>query len=94
MNESIQEYCKKGTFPPRTILEKKFKCPVIVVYHSPTDFHGKYVARIWDVEDGQPVPRYFIVKNTLEEIKREIPAGMTWFMRDDDDDPYVVGTYI
>ncbi|MGP1563249.1 hypothetical protein [Filifactor alocis] len=46
------------------------------------------------MEDGQPVPKYFIVKNTLEEIAREIPVGMRWFMRDDDDDPCVVGTYI
>ena len=94
MNDSIREYCKKRTFPPHAILDKKFKCPVIVVYHTPGDFPGKYVARIWDLEDGQPVPKYFIVKNTLEEIKREIPGGMTWFMRDDDDDPCVVGTYI
>lgn len=46
------------------------------------------------MEDGQPVSKYFIVKNTLEEIAREIPVGMKWFMRDDDDDPCVVGTYI
>lgn len=46
MNESIQEYCKKGKFPPREVLNQKFKCPVIVVYHKPSDFTGKYVARI------------------------------------------------
>lgn len=94
MNDTIKEYCKKGKFPPRDVLNKKFKCPVIVVYHNPSDFIGKYVARIWDMEDGKVAPKNFILKNTLEEIQEQIPVGMKWFERDEEDDPCIVGTYI
>lgn len=50
MSKSIREnIVKKREFPPREVLNQKFKCPVIVVYHNPSDFIGKYVARIWDM---------------------------------------------
>ena len=94
MNESIQEYCKKGKFPPREVLNQKFKCPVIVVYRNSSDFIGKYVARIWDLEDKSIVPKHFIVKDTLREVQEQIPINMKWFERDAEDDPCIVGTYI
>lgn len=94
MNKSLRKSCREGETPLREVLNKKCKYPVIVVSRNPSDFIGKYVARIWDLEDKSIVPKHFIVKDTLREVQEQIPINMKWFERDAEDDPCIVGTYI
>jgi hypothetical protein len=50
------------------------RCPVIVIYQSPSDFPGKYVARLWDL--NKPT-KLAVVRDTLDEIRQAIPDRFT-----------------
>lgn len=65
--------------------------PMIVVYKSPSDNQGKYVARVWDLNNPTHV---VMVKDTAEEIRMEIPAGMWRVERSPNDDPVILETWM
>ena len=66
--------------------------PIICVYYNPSDYPGKYVARVFDVTVAS---KYVVVKDTLEEIRKAIPKNrFKRFVRRDNDDPVIVETYI
>lgn len=67
------------------------KVPLICVYEDPADYPGKYVARLWDLQ--QPTG-FVVVADSLEEIRAAIPDGMVPFARFDKDDPVIVETWI
>lgn len=67
------------------------KIPVIVVYYSPDDFLGRFVARIFD--SNLPTDCY-IVKKELEKIREAIPHGFVKLSPSKDDDPVIVETWI
>lgn len=47
--------------------------PMIVIYKKPLDYPDKYVARLWDTNK---VTEFAVIKDTLEEVRAEIPEGM------------------
>ena len=67
------------------------KVPLICVYKDPADYPGKYVARLWDLQ--QPTG-FVVVEDSLDEIRAAIPDGMVSFTRSGQDDPAIVETWI
>lgn len=66
--------------------------PIIVVYKSPSDYPGKYVARLWDVHN-RPT-RYAMIKNSLEDVRKGIPETMTRLGPAAKDDPVIIETWL
>ena len=67
------------------------KVPLICIYERPEDYPGKFVARLWDLQ--QPTS-FLVVADTLEEIRKAIPSGMVPIQRDPTDAPAIVETWI
>jgi hypothetical protein len=70
--------------------------PVIVVYESPSDFPGKYVARLCDLRKGQlRLTEIAAVASSLDEIRKRIPVNQMYPVpRLEGDDPCIVETWI
>lgn len=69
----------------------EFQLPLIAIYHNPSDFPGKFVARVYDLNEASPV---HMVKNSLEEIRNRIPLEMSRLNRHQDDDPVIVEVWV
>jgi hypothetical protein len=67
------------------------RLPMIVVYLSPVDYPGMYVARMFDL--AEPT-RYFALGNELQHIRRLIPISMTHIERDKDDVASIIEIWI
>lgn len=67
------------------------KVPIIAVYKHPKDYPDKYVARLFNI--NKPT-LYAIVKDTLEEIRQEIPDHLRKISRCEKDDPVLVETWL
>ena len=69
---------------------------VVAVYDHPKDYPQSYVARVHIVGRGRhwPSPSIFIVRDTLEDVRAAIPAGMHRMNRSPTDDPCIVETYM
>lgn len=68
--------------------------PVFTIYFSPSDFAGKYVARLWNLESPT---EYATVADTLEEIRATLPMiamGLRPINRFEEDDPCIVEVWI
>lgn len=65
--------------------------PLICIYSSPTDYPGKYVARLWDMM--RPT-NLVTVSDSLEGIRQTIPDGMMLCPRYPNDDNCIVETWI
>lgn len=73
-------------------LVKQTTIPIITVYHDPADYPGKFVARVWDV--NQPTSLAAIA-DTYEELLQAIPTNqMVRMAPDARDDPTIVETWI
>jgi len=74
----------------------RFRCPVITIYNQETlDYKGMYVARLFLCKDGKTYPTKLVcVNKDLEAIKETIPAYMHFFIRSENDDKCIIGTYI
>jgi hypothetical protein len=70
----------------------KTALPMIVVYHNPEDFPGKYVARL--VYSPHGPTKYAIVKDTFSEIRESMPSGMRRIPPFKEDDPVIVEVFI
>jgi len=68
--------------------------PIIAVYNNPSDYPGKYVARLWNVEKIGKLTQVAVVKDTLEEIREQIPYGLINVGRSFDDDPVIEEVWI
>lgn len=68
------------------------KAPIIAVYKSPTDYPGKYVARLWDIRNNPT--QFIVVKDSIEEIRTAIPNQMTRLGPNSMDDPVIIETWI
>ncbi|MDF2984911.1 MAG: hypothetical protein K0R50_421 [Eubacterium sp.] len=66
--------------------------PIIVVYNSPKDYPGKYVARLWNIKN-KPT-RMVVLSDSLAEIKKMIPVHMILVPPVASDDSVIVGSYI
>lgn len=67
------------------------RLPLICVYNNPSDYPGKYVARLWDVD--KPTNMVAIAES-LEEIREAKPPEMMIMDRMPNDDPVIVETWI
>lgn len=73
----------------------KTDMPLIAVYHNPTDYPNKHVARLWTTGRGGPrATLYIVIRDTLEDIRATIPAGMVCFNRDPSDVLSLVETWL
>jgi hypothetical protein len=68
------------------------RVPIVAVYENPSDYPGKYVARLWDIQ-RRPT-RYVMVKDDLESIRNNIPKTMKRMEPCPQDDPILVETWI
>lgn len=65
------------------------------VYRRPTDFPFHYVARRWDVRDGQErATDVVLLAPTLEELRGKLPPMLTMIPRQPGDDPVVVEVWL
>lgn len=72
-------------------ISKVTRMPLITVYNSPTDYPGKFVARLWDIDK----PTAFVATaDTLDELRDSIPDAMHRLDRRQDDDPCIVEVWI
>jgi len=67
------------------------RLPLICVYNNPSDYPGKYVARVWDVD--RPT-NLVAIADSLEEIREAKPPEMMIMDRMQNDDPVIVETWI
>ena len=67
------------------------RLPLICVYNNPSDYPGKYVARVWDVDRPTNV---VAIADSLEEIREAKPPEMMIMDRIPNDDPVIVETWI
>lgn len=72
-------------------LVKQTTMPIIMIFESPEDYPGKYVARVFDVDKPTNLAA---VADTYEEIQQAIPAGMVRLERNEKDDPVILETWI
>lgn len=72
-------------------LVRQTTMPIITIFNSPTDYPGKYVARVFDVDKPTTLAA---VADTYEELMQAIPAGMVRLERNEKDDPVILETWI
>lgn len=66
-----------------------------VVYESPKDFPGEYVARRWLVQRGGAFPTDVHVRApTLDGVRSLLPVGLFRMNRSPADEPQIVETWI
>jgi hypothetical protein len=63
------------------------------VYHNPSDYPGKYVARKFTVTKDVTATRDMFVADTIEEIRALLPQGLYHLTRQPDDDPVIIETW-
>jgi len=72
-----------------------------VIYESPSDFPGKFVARRlmavnspshigWCIVDAEP----FAIRDSLASVRKALPNGLIAIMRDLQDDPAIVEIWL
>lgn len=65
--------------------------PIWVIYNSPVDLPGRYVARKWLLD--QPTAE-LVQGKTLEEVREKLPNGLVMLPRDVQDDSKIVESWI
>ena len=72
-------------------IRKNTMFPIICVYRHPKDYPNKFVARLFDIDIPTDVAE---VADTLDEIRQTIPPNMERIERHENDDEYIVETWI
>ena len=69
------------------------KLPIIAVYQSPRDYHGCYVARVFEADKPTNV---IITREKLEDLQQDIEehTGMVFIPRSMEDGQQIIGTWI
>lgn len=71
------------------------KMTLWVVYDSPTDCPGKYVARMFVVAGGESRATAYVLHGpTLDAVRGLLPPGLYRLPRHDDDEPHIVETWL
>ncbi|EIT84278.1 hypothetical protein A374_15868 [Fictibacillus macauensis ZFHKF-1] len=65
--------------------------PMIVIYNSPKDIPGKYVARLYDVDQPTNIT---MIKETLAELHEALPPNVHHVPRNANDHPTIVETWL
>lgn len=68
-----------------------YNLPLLVVYNDPKDYPGKYVMRLWNVDESTD---HVIVKDSLDEIHNSIPSRFFNLGRNQHDDGSIVEVWI
>lgn len=70
--------------------------PIVVIYHNPSDYPGKFVARRQWAGAGTVTvdPEPLIVGDSLTEVRAIVPASMTRIPRDPNDEPQIVECWL
>lgn len=71
------------------------KMTMIVIYNSPQDYPGKYIARVWDAAIPEAT-NCIQIRDTLEELRKDIRAAGFYLrlMRAAGDDPVIVESWM
>jgi hypothetical protein len=64
---------------------------VWIVYDSPSDFPGKFVARRFQVKTPTPD---VLVADTLEGLRKLLPQGLVRLERTPHDQPHIVEVWV
>lgn len=56
-------------------LTEQAAIPVIIVTANQDDYPRRYVARLWDMSVPTST-QYMVLEDTLEDLRKTIPAGM------------------
>lgn len=65
------------------------------IYHSPTDFPGRWVMRPWAAASGETlIAGPARLGDSIEEVRAHVPPGLIRFVRQPDDHPHIVETWI
>lgn len=67
------------------------KWSMIVLYESPLDYPGEYVARLWS---NNQATRYMVKRSSEAEIILAIPKFMNRLAPDPNDDPVIISIFI
>lgn len=68
-----------------------------VVYESPRDYPGQYIAREWLIRRGELEPvwtRNIRLAPTLDAVREMLPSGLVCTQRRDGDDPTIVEVWL
>lgn len=66
-----------------------------VIYKSPSDFPGLYVARLWTIDGGGVrMTQTIKTSGTLTGIRAMLPPGLYRLERFEDDDPCIVEVWL
>lgn len=73
----------------------EMKVPMVVIYDSPLDFHGKVIARVFEGATNQPTNVYCEYETVEKGMRDAEDAGFTaYFPRSISEPKNIVGTYI
>ncbi len=89
-NDVVMDSFKKFNF-------STFVMVMIVIYFSPSDYEDKYIARVWTFDPilRRHVPtKFMMIKDTLDEVRQELPPILTKIDRFDNDDKCIVEVYL
>lgn len=77
--------------PPYEMIGEIVRFPMYVIYNSPSDYPGKYVVRVWDLN----IPTNLVaVADSYEQIMKSIPTKRVCnWGRTSIDDPCIVETW-
>lgn len=66
------------------------------IYKDPTDYPGRVVLRVFDVQPGGTIPADTpaFVGDTVAEARSQVPAGLACFSRSPEDPTAVVETWL
>ena len=73
---------------------KRERLPMWVVTKSPSDFPGKFVARLHYTLPAAEPTKVVIIGDTIEAVREAIPHGLFAFARYPSDDPVIVETWM
>jgi hypothetical protein len=66
-----------------------------VIYNSPLDFPGLYVARKWEIHPGNPVATTeYINATSLDILRSQLPHGLMRMLRNEGDGPRIVEIWL
>jgi hypothetical protein len=70
--------------------------PILTIYENPSDYPGKFVARMHAVSGGglRVANTPLGICETLKEVQALVPPGAVKLMRNPEDDPCIVESWI
>ena len=66
------------------------KMPIVVIYYSPADYPGQFIARLFDLEQAT---KYIMQAEQINDIRERLPAHLTRAPRAQEDAAAIVETW-